>query len=63
MFESVDLMRIKMDLLREIPTAYSSLLRRLQKEGLAAMEGMDERGQSRFCTILDDYYDRFILGA
>ncbi|MBF0627937.1 MAG: hypothetical protein HQL91_06930 [Magnetococcales bacterium] len=61
MFESADLMRLKLDLLREIPAAYSSLISRLHREGLAEMEGVDDARQSRLCGILDDYYDRFIL--
>ncbi|MBF0271846.1 MAG: hypothetical protein HQL98_07280 [Magnetococcales bacterium] len=63
MFESADLMRIKLDLLKGVPAAYSSLMSRLYREGLAEMDGVDEARQSRLCGILDDYYDQYILRA
>ncbi|MBF0340541.1 MAG: hypothetical protein HQL95_06190 [Magnetococcales bacterium] len=62
MFESADLMRIKLDLLKGEPAAYRSLVSRLHREGLAEMEG-DEAQLSRLRGILDDYYDRYILSV
>ncbi|MBF0439332.1 MAG: hypothetical protein HQL93_09450 [Magnetococcales bacterium] len=63
MFESADLIRIKLDLLKGVPRVYTRFLSRLYQEGLAEMDLVDSAKSSRLCGILDDYCERYILRA
>ncbi|MBF0127512.1 MAG: hypothetical protein HQM02_09910 [Magnetococcales bacterium] len=63
MFESADLTRIKLDLLKGIPRAYSSMLTHLYQAGLTESDILNDAKNARLCGILDDYYERFILRA
>ncbi|MEO5347708.1 MAG: hypothetical protein H7834_15215 [Magnetococcus sp. YQC-9] len=63
MFETADWMRIQLELIKGVPVAYQCLMTRLQREGLAERGGMDEARQSRLCSILDDYRERYITRA
>ncbi|MBF0294569.1 MAG: hypothetical protein HQL96_05215 [Magnetococcales bacterium] len=63
MFEIPDLTRIKLDLLREIPRVYSTLLTRLNREGVTESDLLNHVKSAQWDGILEDYYDRFILHA
>ncbi|MEO5331933.1 MAG: hypothetical protein H7839_07895 [Magnetococcus sp. YQC-5] len=63
MFECADWNRIKLDLLKGIPRAYSSLLTRLSQDGLSEVDVMDDAKFTRLSGILDDYYNQFVLHA
>ncbi|MBF0178498.1 MAG: hypothetical protein HQM03_00570 [Magnetococcales bacterium] len=63
MFEIPDLTRIKLDLLREIPRVYGSLLARLNREGVTESDLLNDAKSAQWGGILEDYYDRFIMHA
>ncbi len=61
MFESADLTRVQLDVLKGVPRAYNSLLTQLSQAGLTETGGNDPASQFKLCSILSDYFDHYIV--
>lgn len=60
MFESADLTRLKLDLLKGIPGIYNKLLTRLNLEGLVETDILNASKRKQLDGILDYYYQKFM---